>query len=141
MSKILLSVTTRAGLGRSAAPHSHVFSHLQVRRVSVAFSRLAATNYAGTRTSNSRSGAAILLGIVTSLVVPARSSVALCEGQGDKGFFEKIAQKDKDGNTDWAKTVTQITEGQFWDKLAEASGEKVCDNLLCRIPYTLDVFH
>lgn len=69
----------------------------------------------------STTAAYTLIGLVSS----TGATVTFCEGKDGKGFFEQIAKKDGDGNTDWAGTVTQVTSSDFWDKVATASGEKV----------------
>ena len=86
------------------------------------------------RTNRSRQNT-LLLGIASSsssLVwwFPAGGATAvavtLCEDNDDnKSFLDKIVKKDSDGNTDWAKSASQITDAEFWDTIATVSGEKV----------------
>lgn len=86
----------------------------QVRLASTAITRFSGSS--GQKKS-------IFVGIATSLLIPS-ASVALCQGKDD-GFFDAIVKKDRDGNTDWAGSIGQVTEGDFWDKVATASGDKV----------------
>ena len=76
-----------------------------------------------TKFSGGKKASGVLLGVASSLILPG-STVALCESK-DNGFLESITKKDKDGNTDWAGTASQVTSSDFWDKVAAASGEKV----------------
>ncbi|CAB9500298.1 FUN14 domain-containing protein 2 [Seminavis robusta] len=105
MHKTLLSAATKATLQGSV----------------VARRQLSVSKTALSRFSASSPG---LTALAFSLVSSSAGIAALCEGK-DKGFFESIAQKDKDGNTDWMKSVTQVADSDFWDKVAKASGEKI----------------
>ena len=78
----------------------------------------AIARFSNTKKSN------VVFGIASSLLVPT-ASVALCE-EKDKGFLDAIVQKDKDGNIDYAGSIGQVTGPEFWDKVAKASGDKVC---------------
>jgi hypothetical protein len=82
----------------------------------VARQRSSVTRASFSRFSKSAGGFAAL----TFSVVSSNATVALCEAQ-DKGFLKK----DKDGNTDWSKSISQVTEADFWDELAKVAGEKV----------------
>lgn len=64
------------------------------------------------------------LGMVSS---PA-AAVALCESSDENtpGIFDTLFPKDRDGGICWDKTTNQVTEAIFWDKLAKATGQKVC---------------
>lgn len=64
----------------------------------------------------------VLLGVIGATTTA--TTTALCEKK-EEGLLDKIAQKDKDGNIDFAKTLSQVTDTDFWDKIAAASGDKV----------------
>jgi hypothetical protein len=98
-------------------------SRLTLRGTALFFQASVSQNRVVASGNASKVRSSLLLGIVSSAFLPARS-VTFCEDKG-KGFFESIAKKDDNGNTDWAKSVTQVTEAEFWDKIASASGEKV----------------
>lgn len=66
----------------------------------------------------------VLLGLSFLVWLPSSIVTTLCEGD-DKSFLDQMVQKDANGNTDWAKSAAQMTEAEFWDKLATASGDKV----------------
>ena len=89
--------------------------------------RMMSTAVVSRRSTNSNSSNKnnnVLLGLISSsfLWLPSGMMVTLCE---DKSFLDKIVKKDAEGNTDWAKSASQITEADFWDKIATASGDKV----------------
>ena len=61
--------------------------------------------------------------LVLGSAVGTSTAPALC--QEKKGIIDTVLPKDKDGNIEWGKSVSQVSESAFWDDLATAAGHKV----------------
>jgi hypothetical protein len=103
MNKTLLSAASKASL-----------------QCTVARRQSSVTRAAFSRFSKSSTGGAFAA--LSFSVVSSNATFALCEAK-DKGLLKK----DKDGNTDWSRSITQVTEADFWDEVAKVAGEKVRD--------------
>lgn len=66
--------------------------------------------------------------VAGALVTPA--ATALCE---KKDYLPK----GKDGSVDWSAAVTQLSEGEFWDKVGQDLGGKVQSSIETGVPTQL----
>ena len=51
------------------------------------------------------------------------TSPALCEDK--KGILDAILPKNKNGEVEWGKVTSQVTDGAYWDDIMKAVGDKV----------------
>jgi len=54
-------------------------------------------------------------------MVGTTPAVAFCEKKNDKDLWVK----DENGNINWSQSVSQVSQGAFWDEVAQMTGNKV----------------
>jgi hypothetical protein len=88
-----------------------------------------------TRGQAYRQVALLVVGTGIGYGTTSPSSTALCEDK--KGILDTVLPKDKDGNIEWSKGVTQFAQTPFWDDLAKAAGQQVrsCASNLSSYPH------
>jgi hypothetical protein len=76
-----------------------------------------------TRSQAYRQAALLVVGTGIGYGTTSPSSTALCEDK--KGILDTLLSKNKDGQIDWSKSVTQFAQTPFWDDIAKTAGHQV----------------